>query len=84
MKRNFIKTDAIFKCIITLKSGMHRVIRMTIEKVAKLNATIRMQKEVGLLTKRYEDFMQQMELTAGDILSCRIINERTGRELLCL
>ena len=82
---NYIfKTTAVFKCIITLKSGAHRIIRMSIDKVAKLNAAISQSREFGSLNQRYTDFMTELELKAYEILSCRIINERTGRELLSL
>ena len=78
------KTNAVFKCIITLKSGAHRIIRMTIDRVAKFNAAMLQQRQVGLLSRRYAEFMNELELAARDILSCRIINERTGHELLSL
>lgn len=80
---NYIfKTTAVFKCIITLKSGAHRIIRMSIDKVAKFNAAIRQARDLGLLNRRYSEFLNDLELKAQEILSYRIINERTGEEFL--
>ena len=80
---NYIfKTTAVFKCIITLKSGAHRIIRMSIDKVAKFNAAIRQARYLGLLNRRYSEFLNDLELKAQEILSYRIINERTGEEFL--
>ena len=78
------RTTAIFRCIITFKGGFHKTVRMTIDKVATLNAAIKQAKEVGLLSKRYQEFLHKFELDARQILSCKVINERTGREFLCL
>ena len=80
---NYIfKTTVVFKCIITLKSGAHRIIRMSIDKVAKFNAAIRQARDLGLLNRRYSEFLNDLELKAQEILSYRIINERTGEEFL--
>ena len=80
---NYIfKTTAVFKCIITLKSGAHRIIRMSIDKVAKFNAAIRQARDLGLLNRRYSEFLNNLELKAQEILSYKIINERTGEEFL--
>lgn len=78
------RTTATFRCIITLKNGFHKIVRMSIDKVATLNAAIKSVKEVGLLTKRYTEFLTNLELNAYDILSCKIVNERTGVELLTI
>ena len=80
---NYIfKTTAVFKYIITLKSGAHRIIRMSIDKIAKFNAAIRQARDFGLLSRRYSEFLNDLELKAQEILSYRIINERTGEEFL--
>jgi len=81
MNYNF-KTTAVFKCIITLTNGTHKIIRMSIDKVAKFSAAFRQAREFGLLSSRYVEFFKELDLTAYEIRSCRIINERTGREFL--
>jgi len=86
MKKNnkLFRTTAIFKCIITLKSGAHKIVRMTIDKVAAVTCAVRDLKTIGLVSKRHIDFLREMEIQAYQIAGCRFINERTGQELLSL
>ena len=85
MKQNkLFRTSAIFKCIITLKNGAHKIVRMTIDKVAAVTCAVRDLKNVGIVSKRHVDFLNEMEIQAYQIAGCRFINERTGQELLSL
>ncbi|MBQ9655947.1 MAG: hypothetical protein IJV38_07990 [Prevotella sp.] len=85
MKQNkLFKTTAIFKCIITLKNGAHKIVRMTIDKVASVICAVRDLKNVGIVSKRHVDLLKQLEIQAYQIAGCRFINERTGQELLSL
>ena len=85
MKQNkLFKTTAIFKCIITLKNGAHKIVRMTIDKVASVTCAVRDLKNVGIVSKRHVDLLKQLEIQAYQIAGCRCINERTGQELLSL
>lgn len=84
MKKKLFATTAIFRCVIKFKNGFHKTIRMTIDKVATLNAAIKQVKEIGLLNRRYLEFFQQMEVNGYDVDGCRIINERTGELFLSL
>ncbi len=85
MKQNkLFKTTAIFKCIITLKNGAHKIVRMTIDKVASVTCAVRDLKNVGIVSKRHVDLLKQLEIQAYQIAGCRFINERTGQELLSL
>lgn len=85
MKQNkLFKTTAIFKCIITLKNGAHKIVRMTIDKVASVTCAVRDLKNVGIVSKRHIDLLKQLEIQAYQIAGCRFINERTGQELLSL
>ena len=85
MKQNkLFKTTAIFKCIITLKNGAHKIVRMTIDKVASVTCAVRDLKNVGIVSKRHVDILKQLEIQAYQIAGCRFINERTGQELLSL
>ncbi len=83
-QNNLFKTTAIFKCIITLKSGAHKIVRMTIDKVAAVTCAVRDLKNVGIVSKHHVDFLRDMEIQAYQIVGCRFINERTGQELLSL
>lgn len=85
MKQNkLFKTTAIFKCIITLKNGAHKIVRMTIDKVASVAYAVRDLKNVGIVSKRHVDLLRQLEIQVYQIAGCRFINERTGQELLSL
>jgi len=85
MKQNkLFKTTAIFKCIITLKNGAHKTVRMTIDKVASVTCAVRDLKSIGLVSKRHIEILKELEIQAYQIAECRFINERTGQELLSL
>jgi hypothetical protein len=84
MKNKVLRTTAIFRCIVTLKNGAHRIVRTTIDNVAKLNAALLQYRDFGLLNNRYSDFMKELGLAAYDVLSCKVINERTGQELMTI
>lgn len=85
MKQNkLFKTTAIFKCIITLKNGAHKIVRMTIDKVASVTCAVRDLKNIGLVSKRHIEILKELEIQAYQIAGCRFINERTGQELLSL
>ena len=86
MKKNDfqLRTTAIFKCIITLKNGAHKIVRMTIDKVASVTCAVRDLKNIGLVSKRHIEILKELEIQAYQIAGCRFINERTGQELLSL
>ena len=78
-----MRTTAIFKCIVTLSNGTHRIVRVTIDKVAKIVAAIR-ELSQPWLSDRYQQTFEQMGISPRDFVSCRFLNERTGEELLSL
>jgi len=84
MKKKLFATNAIFRCIVTLKNGFHKTLRLTIDKVAMFNAAFKQVKEVGLLNARYTEFMKKIELNGYEIKSCKFFNERTGELFLSL
>lgn len=84
MKKKLFTTKAIFRCIVTLKNGFHKTLRMTIDKVATFNAAFKQVKENGLLSSRYVEFLKAMDLNGYDIQSCKFINESTGELFLSL
>ncbi len=79
-----MKTNAIFKCVVTLSNGMHKVVRMAIDKVARMAAAVRQLKEQPWLTRRYDELFKELEILPEEFVSCKVINERTGEELLTL
>lgn len=86
MKQNkLFRTSEIFKCIITLKSGARKIIRMTIDKVAKFVTLFREQQELAFKNESYLfKFSADECLLMSSVDGARFINERTGQELLSL
>lgn len=80
------KTNAIFKCIVTFKNGAHKILRVTIDMVAKITYEFRScQKsifsasEIWLLCITSEEM-----LNISEVKQCKFINERTGLEYLTI
>lgn len=86
MKQNkLFKTTAIFKCIVTLKNGAHRIIRMTIEDVAKFVSLFKEQQANVFQNESYLfDLSEDEALLMKCVVGAKIINERTGEEFLTL
>lgn len=86
MKKYNFNTMQIFKCIVTFKNGAHKILRITIDMVAKLTYEFRnCQKnlfspsEIWLL-----EITEQDLLNLSEVKSCRFINEKTGIEFLTI
>ena len=77
-----LRTTAIFKCVVTLKSGAHKVVRMAVDKVARFAAAMRDLRTSPWLSQRYEEFFRSIEIDFREITSYKFINERTGDVLL--
>lgn len=77
-----IRTTAVFKCVVTLSNGMHKIVRMTIDKVAQFAAAMRELRNSPWLTARYEKFFESIEVDFRQIKSCKFINERTMETLI--
>lgn len=78
----FIRTTAIFRCIVTLSNGFHKTVRMTIDKVARMAAAVRQLRDMPWLTDRYSEMFDELEINPKDFVSCKFINERTGESYL--
>ena len=79
------RTNAIFKCIVTLKSGAHRIIRMTIDKVASFVYLFRSQQNHPFAQESYIFGLGADEyLLMSQVSSAKIVNERTSKEFLTL
>jgi len=81
-----LKTNAIFKCIVTFKNGAHKILRCTIDMVAKLTTQFRnCQKNVFSSSEIWLlEVSKDYLLNISEIKSCRFINERTGAEYLTI
>ena len=77
-----MKTNAIFKCIVTLSNGTHKIIRMAIDEVAKFCAAVRELRNSPWLIQRYTDFFRKIELNPNDFACCKFVNEYTGETLI--
>lgn len=83
-KREF-RTTTIFKCIITLKSGAHMIIRLTVDKVAKFVTLFREQREhIFKNESRLFSLSNDEYLLMASVAGARFINERTGEEFLSI
>lgn len=79
------RTTAIFKCIVTLKSGSRRIIRMKIDKVAKFVTLFREQQNDIFKDESYLfDLCEDEALLMASVAGARFINECTGVELLTI
>lgn len=85
-KRNVMmrRNSAIFRCVVTLKNGFHKTLRLTIDKVAKMCAAVRQMRELPWLTERYEQFFEKYGIVPSEFSSAKFINERTGDELVSI
>jgi hypothetical protein len=79
-----LRTTAIFKCVVTMKNGAHKIVRMAVDKVAKFAAAMRDLHASPWLSQRYKEFFDSMEIDFSEVSSCKFINERTGEELLTI
>ena len=77
-----IKTTAIFRCVLTLSNGTHKIVRMTIDKVAQLCAAVRQLRDFSMLVERYERLFSEIGIHPEDFACCKFINERTGEVLI--
>lgn len=77
-----VRTTAVFKCVVTLRNGMHKIVRMTIDKVAQFAAAMRQVRESPWLTARDEQFFDSIDVDWRQIRSCKFINERTMETLI--
>lgn len=73
-----------YRCIVTLKSGLHKTLRVSKDMVAKICYEFReMQRSIWkdtiILCVRSGE-----SLTLNDIISCKFINEYTREEFLTL
>ena len=85
MAQHVIRTTAIFKCIVTFKSGARRIIRMTIDKVAKFVTLFLEQQEHIFKDESYLFSLSSDEhLLMASVVGAKFINERTGEEFLSI
>ena len=79
-----IRTAAYFKCLVTFKNGTHKIIRMTIDYVAKLTAKFRECQRNVLCQESLLLFIGSELLNISEIAKAKFINEETNEELLTI
>lgn len=70
-----------YKCIVTLKNGAHKIVRMTKDVMARLVVAFRKNQRDPWLTERYENTFQSYGLNPAQVLKLLFINEYTGEKL---
>lgn len=81
------RNSAIFRCVVTLKNGLHKTLRLTIDKVAKMCAAVRQMRELPELSwmnERYSQFFDKYGIVPSQFSAAKFINERTGEELVSI
>lgn len=82
--KKVIRTNAIFRCIVTFKNGSHKILRMSIELVAKITHEFR-EFQKNVFNESWLICVSSDELlNLSQIQSCKFINERTGLEFLTI
>lgn len=85
MKKQVKRTTVIFRCIVTLKNGAHKVLRMTIDKVSRFVYLFRSQQSNPFSDESYLfDLYNDEFLLMASVAGAKFINERTGEELLSI
>lgn len=79
-----IRTTAIFKCVVTFKNGTHKILRMTIDLVAKMTYQFRECKRSIFRNEFVLMYIGDDFLNLTDIKQAKFINERTSEEYLTL
>lgn len=72
-----------YKAIVTLKNGARKLIRVSYQMVAHLNAKFQEVKN-SIFNDTITVQIYGFSLCINDIKTCRFINERTHEELLTL
>ena len=84
IRRKRIKTTCIFRCIVTLKNGGHKIMRMTIDKVAKFVRQYRDFQRSLFPRESKWDICDAEYVMFAQISEVRFVNEYTGEELLSI
>lgn len=79
-----IRTTAMFRCVLTFKNGTHKVIRMTIDLVAKVTTVFREAQKSIFRNEFHLLYIYDEPLNITQIAQAKFINERTNEELLTI
>lgn len=79
-----IRTTAIFRCVLTFKNGTHKIIRMTIDWVAKITTVFRESQKSIFRNEVHLLYINDEQLNISDIAKAKFINERTEEEYLTI
>lgn len=85
MKQKVIRTTAIIRCIVTFKNGAHKIIRMTIDRVAHFVYLFRTQQNNIFGGESYLFELNDDEfLCMASVAGAKFINDRTEKEFLSI
>ena len=86
MKKNHLRTNAIFHCTVKFKNGMHKILRATIDTIASITTEFReCKKNIFAKSEKWiMDIPGYGFLNISDIAEIRFTNERTKEEFLTL
>ena len=79
-----IRTTAMFRCVVTFKNGTHKIIRMTIDLVAKVTTKFRNCRKSIFRDESILLFIGGESLNIAQIAQAKFINEITHEELLTI
>ena len=71
-----------FRCIVTLRNGAHKILRMTRDVMATMVTAFRSAQKSPWLIKRHADLFERFGLTPSQVLCLLFINEYTGEKLV--
>ncbi|SHL72782.1 hypothetical protein SAMN04488494_0581 [Xylanibacter ruminicola] len=79
-----IRTTAIFRCVVTFKNGTHKILRMTIDLVAKVTTKLRECQKNIFRDESWFILIGGEYLNLSEIAKAKFINERTEEEFVTI
>ncbi len=78
------RTTAIFKCLVTFKNGTHKILRMTIDLVARVTTKFRECQKSIFHDESWFILIGGEYLNLSEIAQAKFINEHTNEELVTI
>lgn len=79
-----IHENDIVKCIVELKNGLHKTVRVAVDKFRMMFMAVKQLQVFPFLADRYRKFLTDLDINPYQIQGCKFINERTGELFLSL
>lgn len=84
MQEEVIHENDIVRCIVELKNGLHKTVRVAVDKFRMMFMAVKQLQGFPFITDRYRNFLRELEINPYQIQGCKFINERTGELFLSL